>query len=589
MNRQSNSDSFLARHQVSLICAALALVTLVLYWPLTHYDFTNVDDPRFVTENPTVQAGLTWAGVKWAFTSVYTEAWQPLTWFSHMLDCEIYGLRPGGHHFTSVLFHIANTLLLFLWLNNLTRATARSAVVAALFAWHPLHVESVAWVCERKDVLSAFFGLLALMAYSRYVRKPGLFTYLPVLALYALGLMCKPSIITWPCIFLLLDFWPFNRCQLLREQQGSPVWAAADKALVKRTAFLLAEKIPFLVLAAASSAVAVYAQRVGGSLVGLSGSPLPIRVENALASYLSYLEKAFWPTDLAYFYPYSPNIPMAAVVAGGLLLTVWTICFLARVRQQPYLVVGWLWFLGALVPTIGLVQFCIQAKADRYTYLPSIGLFLVLVWGLADLFRPRPAYRHLLPAVGGIALAGSLAFSSVQIRYWQNALTVARHAIEVTDNNYVAYEGAGRALMAMRQPTVATNFFEEAVRIQPTWPQGQFNLAITLAALGETNEALEHMALGAQLVSGMPDGHTAYGEMLLRFGKTDEAVRELSEAVRQDPRFPGAQFNLAQALAAAHREAEAIPHFAEAVRQNPDDAEAKQAMASILAAHPELK
>lgn len=555
------------------ICLVLALGTLALYWPVTHYDFTNVDDTRFVTENPTVQAGLTWPGAIWAFKSVYTEAWQPITWFSHMLDCQIYGLKAGGHHLTSVLFHVANTLLLFLWLENLTRLPWRSAFVAALFAWHPLHVESVAWVCERKDVLSAFFWLLALMAYTRYARKPGVLAYLPVLALYALGLMSKPIIITLPCLCLLLDFWPLNRFQLWSEAAGTSAWKPLDKGLARRAALLIAEKVPFLVLAAGMSAIAIYAQKAGGSLAGLSGFPMSIRIENALASYLSYLTTTFWPARLAYFYPYSFHIPLTVVLESGLLLAIWTIWFAMRIRQQPYLLVGWLWFLGTLVPTIGLVQFCIQARADRYTYIPSVGLFLVVVWGVNDLFARWPERKKYLPVIGGLALAACLAVSSVQIRYWQNSFTVAAHALEVTQDNYVASEALGRAITAMGHPDKAVPFIAEAVRIAPEWPQGQFNLGITEAEIGNTNEAIEHMQDAVRLAPDFLEGRLSFGRILFRFGKTDEAIQQFAEAARLAPQSADAQFNWGIALVTQNKIAEAIPHFSEAVRLNPANAD----------------
>jgi Tfp pilus assembly protein PilF len=563
------------------ICLGLALITLALYWPVTHHDFINVDDPRFVTENPQVQAGLTWPGAVWAFKSVYTESWQPVTWFSHMLDCQLYGLNPAGHHVTSLLFHIANTLLLFLWLENLTKATARSAFVAAFFAWHPLHVESVAWVCERKDVLSAFFWLLALMAYTRYARKPGIGFYLLVVLLFVLGLMSKPMAITLPCVMLLLDFWPFNRFGLPFIGGGEKIGpgeasrgptAHFDVArLVRKTALLVAEKIPFFVIAMAMSAATLYAQSVGGSLASLGGFPLHIRVANALVSYLTYLTKIFCPTDLAYFYPYTFNLPLASVIGGALLLTVWTGCLLLRVRQQPYLLVGWLWFVGTLVPTIGLVQFCIQSHADRYTYIPSIGLFIVVVWGLSDLFARWPDKRKYLPVLGGLALAGCLVVSSIQLTYWQNSITVSRHAIEVTDNNYVAYESVGRALTAMHHPEASTNFFDEAVRLAPDWPQGQFNFGITLAKLHQTNEAIKHLEAAIKLAPGFAEGHDRLGHVLLNFGKTDAAIQEFAEVIRLDPTFTDAQWRWGAALAIENKTGEALPHLYEAVRLSPND------------------
>ncbi len=544
------------------VCLALALGTLVLFWRVTHYDFINVDDPRFVTENDQVRAGLTWAGVVWAFHSVYTEAWQPLTWLSHMLDCQIYGVDAGKHHLTSLLFHAANTLLLFLWLESLTKAAGRSALVAALFAWHPLHVESVAWICERKDVLSAFFWLLTLMAYTRYARSvtsgewrmasqaaaaspvtrhPSLF-YFAALFFFACGLMSKPMLVTLPCVLLLLDFWPLGRVQ----------WPMADGRWQTNLRLLL-EKIPFFLLVVATIAVTIQAQKAGGSLANLHGFPLGARVANAFASYLSYLTKTFWPTDLAFFYPYSFHLPLASVLGGALLLVIWTGLFLLRARQQPYLLVGWLWFVGTLVPTIGLVQFCLQARADRYTYIPSVGLFIAVVWGVSDLLGRWPSSKKFLPVLGCVALAGCVAVTSVQLGYWRNSLAASRRAIEVTENNYVAYESAARAISAMGQPEKAVPFFTEAVRLAPAWPQGQFNLGITLGGLGKTNEAIAHLQAAVKLAPNFAPGHVTMGRVLVKFGRNREALREFAEAVRLKPDFAEAQAAL-DALLAAHPE-----------------------------------
>ena len=591
-------DLFMTRQRILLICLGLALVTTGLYWPVTHHDFLNVDDPRFVTENPHVLAGLSWSGIRWAFQSVYTEAWQPVTWFSHMLDCDLYGVKAGGHHFTSLLLHVANTLLLFLWLNELTQATGRSAFVAAFFAWHPLHVESVAWVCERKDVLSAFFCLLALMAYTRYVRKPRVGAYLLVLGLFALGLMSKPTVITLPCVMLLLDFWPFNRfaVNFVPARDAIPTSHAGlepagfiGQTSLRKAVPLIGEKIPFFLLALGMSAAAIFAQKAGGSLASLGGLPLSIRVANALASYLSYVSKTFWPSGLAFFYPYSFDLPLALVFGSALLLLVWTFWFVLRVRQQPWLLTGWLWFLGTLFPTIGLVQFCIQARADRYTYLPSIGLFLVLVWGLADLFKRWPSQQKWLSGGGCLALAACLAASSVQLGYWQNNLTLARHAIAVTQGNYVAYESLGEAVGAMGQPERATNFFAEAVRLAPDWPQGQFNFGLTLSEIGQTSNAVEHLEAGVKLAPDFPEGHFVLGQTLLRMGKFDEAIREFTTVLKLTPSDARAHDRLARALEQQGDFAGAALQYREALRQTPNFPEARAALDQILSVHPDLK
>ncbi len=437
------------------------------------------------------------------------------------------------------------------------------------------------------------------MAYTHYARKPGVGSYLLVLGLFALGLMSKPMLITLPCVLLLLDFWPLNRFGLEvpltrgnqpknSDRQPGPA-NFINRISLRKAAVLIAEKIPFFALGLAMSVAILFAQKAGGSLASVGSLPMHIRVANALASYLSYLSKTFWPSGLAYFYPYSFDIPLATVIGAALLLIVWTVWFVMRMRQQPWLLTGWLWFLGTLVPTIGLVQFCIQARADRYTYMPGIGLFVVVVWGLNDLFEGWPARRTLLPMLGGLALAGCLAASSVQLSYWQNSITVSRHAIEVTDNNYVAYESLGEAIAELGQPERAVSFFAEAVRMAPSWAQGQFNYGITLSQIGQTNDAIEHLQAGVKLAPDFPQGRSYLGQTLLKFGKPDDAVQEFTEVLRLQPQSADAHYHLAQALQAQGQFTGAVLHYREALRLMPDFAKAKIALDQLLSAHPDLK
>jgi tetratricopeptide (TPR) repeat protein len=587
----------LSKNQLrGIICLMLAAGTLVLYWPMTHHDFINVDDPRFVLQNPQVQGGFTWQSFVWAFKSLYVETWQPVTWFTHMFDCRMYGLKAGGHHLTSLLFHVASAMLLFLWLDNLTRATGRSALVAALFAWHPLHVESVAWICERKDVVSAFFWLLALLAYTRYARKPGVSGYLLALGLFAMGLMSKPMVVTLPCVLLLLDFWPLNRFGLLRTADGektpggeavpNPAASISFPALVRKAIALTVEKIPFFVLGLAMTLATIYAEKAGGTLTSLASLPLHTRVANALMSYQSYLTETFWPAGLAFFYPYSFDLPLASVLGVALLLLIWTGLFVRRAREQPYLLTGWLYFLGTLAPTIGLIQYCTQSKADRYMYIPSIGLFIVIVWGVNDLFGRWRNGRKFLPVLGGLALAGCLGATTVQLGYWQNSITLARHAIEVTDNNYVAYESLGEAIGGLGQPQRALAYFAEAVRLAPDWPQGQFNYGITLSETGQTNEAIKHLQAAVKLVPDFPLGRTYLGQTLLSCGKTDAAIEEFAAVLRLDPRSADAHYQLAQALKEQGKFSEAVWHCRQALQLTPDFPKARAELDQILSAHP---
>jgi len=555
---------FFKRHRVVVIGLVLAFATAALYWPVTRHDFINIDDPRFIINNQHTQSGLTWPGIQWAFQTVLTENWQPLTWISHMADCQFYGLNAGGHHLTSLLLHVANTVLVFLLLEQMTGALWRSASVAALFAWHPLHIESVAWVAERKDVLCAFFWLLSVMAYVRYAKKRQKISFILSLLLFAAALMSKPMAVTLPFVLLLLDFWPLKRFQNFPAQNR-----------MRLTAALVAEKIPFFALSLALGIVTVFAQKAGGELMPLAALPLQTRLESALLGYVTYLSKTFWPSKLAVFYPYLPDFPASHIIGAALLLGALTTLCVLSMRQRPWLVVGWFWFLGTLTPVIGLVQVGLQSVADRYMYLPSLGLFIGVVWELENYSSQHSSGKKFLPLLGGAALAGCLAATIIQLNYWQNSATLALHAMKVTKNNYVAYDSLGRALIELGQPERALPFCTEAVKIKPDWLQGQFSLGTALGETGRTNEAVEHFQAIVNLVPDFPDGRFRLGQALMQCGKPDEAIKQYAEVLRLNPNFADAQLNWGVALAAQSKTAEAIPHFAEAVRLNPGDPDAR--------------
>ena len=460
----------------AVICLVLALVTLVVYWPITRHGFTNFDDDGYITGNPHVKSGLTWPGIVWAFRSTETGNWHPLTWISHMLDCQLYGLNPGGHHLTNLIFHIANTLLLFLLLTQLTGAIWRSAFVAALFAWHPLHVESVAWAAERKDVLSAFFWMLTLFFYARHAqnktsRNPQLSTLNYILALFffACGLMSKPMVVTLPFVLLLLDWWPLNRFQA-----GSFARSAVN---------LIIEKLPFFALAAAGSIVTYLAQKAGGAV---SNDTFAFRLTNALCSYLRYISKTFWPVDLAVIYPFPGHGLAVPAMIAAILLMIVSVWLIFSARRHPWLLVGWLWFLGTLVPVIGLVQIGSQSMADRYMYIPAIGLFILLVWGANELLNAWPKKQKILTWAGIAALAGCLVCTRAQIKYWQDSISLFRHASEVTSNNYVAFACLAQALDAADHEAEALAAATNAVRIETTYPPGQFFLGMILLKQGKS-------------------------------------------------------------------------------------------------------
>jgi tetratricopeptide (TPR) repeat protein len=590
------------RPAIFALCSLLALVTLACYWPVTAHQFIDLDDHEYIYDNPHVKSGLTWPGVVWAFQTGCASNWHPLTWISHMGDCQLYGLNPAGHHLTNLLFHIANTLLLFLLLRRMTGSLWRSACVAALFAWHPLHVESVAWASERKDVLSTFFFLLTLLAYVRYAEKSegrmqnaessdmlhasilyppsSTFFYLLSLLFFSLGLMSKPMLVTLPFVLLLLDYWPLQRLSFLPSLHHSitpPLHPSITPSLQHSntpTPRLFLEKLPFFALALAASVVTYLVQRTGGAVSSLEILPLQSRVANALVVYVRYLSQTLWPSQLAALYPYSRHLPVGAVIAAGVLLAGLSAWFVLRARRQPFLIVGWLWYLGTLVPTIGLVQVGSQSMADRYTYIPSIGLFLLIVWGLDALCDRWPRQRYWLAAAGTLALAGCLICTWGQLKCWQDSETLFRHAIAATTDNYIAYDGLGNALEASGQPGEALACYAEAVRLKPNYPEGQYDLGTTLMKRGRLAEAVEHLTAAVKHNPAFAHAHINLGKALLEQGKLEEAADHLSQAVRLTPDDAEAHYNLGTLLQMQGKTDAAIACFSAALRLNPEYGEA---------------
>jgi len=557
-----------------LASLVLALGTLALYWPVTGYPFINFDDNEYVSENPVVQAGLTWHGLQWAFTGIHVGNWHPVTMWSHLLDCQVYGLNSWGHHLTNVLLHAVNTVLVFLWLNRLTGAVWRSWVVAALFGWHPLHVESVAWLAERKDVLSGCFGLLCLMCYTRYARHLSVAGKNPVagvrspfywlaLVCFALGLMSKPMLVTWPFVLLLLDYWPLNRLK-------PSDWGR-----------LVVEKIPFLLLAAGSCVMTYVAQRQGGAVVAVQDLALDLRVANALISYCRYLGKLFWPTNLAAFYPLPEHWPAVAVwLAGGLLLGLSVLWFRLR-RAHPYLLMGWLWFVGTLVPVIGLVQAGKQAMADRYTYLPSLGVLIMVIWGTHEFTRRwRQPALMLAAAAAGIAC---LAVTRQQLGYWQDGETLFRHALKVTDENYNTYSGLGLALLKKGQIDEAIILFQKAIQMKPHYADAPHNfLGYALLNRGQIDEAVSELKLAIKLMPDNSESHYNLGVAFGKKGRVAEAISQYQEAIRLNPSYLLAHNNLGNALFRQGRRDEAIQQYRETLRLKPDFAEAHNNLGYVL-------
>jgi tetratricopeptide (TPR) repeat protein len=525
-NNQSASGLLRSPLVLSFI---LFLGTLALYWPALSGAFVNYDDPAYVTANAHILQGLTWNNVAWAFRATVEANWHPLTWISHMADVQSFGANPRGHHLVSVLFHGFNVVLLFFVLYRATGYAFRSVVVAALFAVHPLNVECVAWVAERKSLLSMFFLLLALAAYGWYARRRSVGRYTAVVLLFALGLAAKPMVVTLPILLLLWDYWPLRRKTL-----------AGEVTAVRPTFFkLVAEKIPLFALSAASSWITLYAQRSGGALGNTELLPLSLRVENAVYSYVAYLFKGIWPTSLAVFYPH-PESSLATwkVFGAGLaLVAITSLAWIYR-RRFRYLIVGWLWYVVAMIPMIGVVQVGRQAMADRYAYLPFVGLFVIAVWGCADLFESL----KLSPfAEGAIATAVLISYASVaflQISYWNNSYTLFSHALAVTSRNGIAEDNLGTALMEMGRPDLAMPHFEAAVEYVPQLSTAHYNLGVLEQQQNHPDAARRQYELALQFGSDEKEAaqcHSNLGFLLLDLNDLKGAIDHFSAALQVNP------------------------------------------------------
>jgi Flp pilus assembly protein TadD len=576
-----------------VVCLALALGTLAVYWPAHRFGFIELDDPDYVSANGHIAKGVTTEALRWTFTIGYASNWHPLTWFSHALDVQLFGLNAGAHHLVNVLLHAANSLLLFLVLRRMTRAIWPSAVVAALFAWHPLHVESVAWIAERKDVLSTFFGLLTLWSYGRYVETASVLNLRFALLWFALGLMAKPMLVTLPFVLLLLDFWPLGR--LTRTGQKGKENLPASKATrdqlpqsPKSRSWadlipLLREKTPFLVLSAVSSVLTFVAQRRGGSVISLEAIPFWERLVNALVSYANYLLQMVWPAKLAVIYPYPSGWSLGVVTAALFALGGISVLVARLAASRPYLVVGWLWYLGTLVPVIGLVQVGQQAMADRYTYLPLTGVFMMVVWRAAEAASASRARSVAVAVCAGVVLCAGLAATSFQLKHWRNDVALFEHTLKVTTNNSHAHRGFGIALVKQGRLDEAIEHFATAACVSPGYVGAHYSLAETLARKGDFDGALREYEIVLRLQPDNADAHNDLGNHLMRLGRLDEAARHFTEALRLRPDQPEAHFNLALILEDGAKAREALEHLREALRRRPDWPLALDRMAWIRA------
>jgi hypothetical protein len=526
----------------------LSATTLLTYAPVLDCDLLNYDDDQYITENAFVQAGLNTQSLYWAWTTTHAANWHPLTWLSLMLDTHLFGLHPWGYHLTNLLLHLANTLLLFALLRWSTGATLRSFLAAALFSLHPLHVQSVAWASERKDVLSTFFGLLALLAYVHYVRSPRVMRYLLVMVATALSLLAKPMLVTLPFVLCLFDYWPLDRWQPGQTKSAKP---ASHRAVSLR--WLLMEKVPPLILSVVFSTTTIWAQQRGGRVSSLEAFSLSTRIGNALISYVQYLRQTVWPADLALFYPLKlggPSVLLAAM-SGLLIITVTTVVIRWR-RNYPYLLVGWLFYLGTLVPVVGLIQVGVQARADRYTYVPLIGIFTAASWGMADLATAIDRRRLFGYLVGAIFFPLMLT-SWTEAHYWHDSLTLWNHTLEVTQNNYGAHVGRGFALLRQGNEQLAEEDFRDAQRLAPGLAEPHYGLGFIRASRGEYTEAMQLFREALAIRPEYPEAYNDLGVCLLRQNKRGEAISCFQQALRLSPDWPRAQNNLRFALNAENR------------------------------------
>ncbi len=580
------------------ICGLLALVTFAVFSPAVRHDFINYDDPMCVTENVHLQQGSIWEIVKWAFSTGYYGNWMPVTWLSHLLDLRLFGLKPGGHHLMSLLLHVANTVLLFLVMRRLTGAHWRSGFVAALFALHPLHVEPVAWAALRRDVLSMLFFLLTLWAYARYAeaqrgkgadgpgrkgeaptghvatRFPFSPFYLAALTCFTLGLMSKQMLVTLPFVLLLLDYWPLKRIAL------GPRFSGLDLRLVWK---LVREKIPFFALAMLTSVVAFQTQHQAGALPSVDKFPLWDRFANALTSYVAYLRKLVWPDDLSVFYPYPLTFSAGKVALAGAFLLVVTGLVVLGLRRRPWLAVGWFWYVGMLVPVIGFVQVGAHSMADRYTYIPLIGIFIVLAWALAELASRRPAGRMVAVLVGVSVLGACVVATTRQLSYWRNTFTLFEHALALNFENSVAHDNLGAEYCAQRKYDLARPHFEAALQLTPQNYVSQCHMGFIRLMDGKLDESIDHFAEALRIKPELAEAESGLGAALARKGRVDEAIEHLREAIRLDAQDAAARANMGNILLHRGQVNEAKEYFAAALRIKPDDAGANSGLATCLA------
>jgi tetratricopeptide (TPR) repeat protein len=556
-NNKNNSRLFF------FICLFLIISILSVYWQVVGHDFINLDDDQYVTENYKIHSGLTWENIKWAFSSGHASNWHPLTWISHMIDCSLFGLDPAGHHAVNVILHIANTILLFVILNSMTNTLWQSAVIAALFALHPLHIESVAWIAERKDVLSTFLGLLTLFFYIKYVNKPDQKKYILVLIVFSLGLMAKPMLVTLPFVLLLIDYWPLKRF-LTRKRNKQ------KDNHISRQIFL--EKLPMLVLVVFSCIITFLVQKHGGAVQSLEHISFPSRIANSSVSYVKYILKMFWPMRLAIYYPFPKmGIPFWQITGSILILGVTTFFIFYRRNRFPYLFTGWFWYLGTLIPVIGIVQVGGQAIADRYTYIPLIGLFIAITWTVSQISIRWKNRKVLLKLLTTIIIGTLICITWLQLRVWKNSKTIFEHTLKVTSDNELAHNQLGLALMKEGHWEKALFHYNKAIEITPQYHNTYVNIGNIFKDQGKLEQADSHYRKALDLAPDNLIAKNNLGIIIAMQGKIDEAISLFREVLIIDPYNVRAYNNLGITMAMQGKFNKAIESFKKALAINPAD------------------
>jgi tetratricopeptide (TPR) repeat protein len=626
----------LGNKQIPVIYLLLAAAAIMALWQVNQCDFINFDDPLYVTDNIHVKSGITLGSIRWAFTTGYASNWHPVTWMSHMLDVQLFGLKPRWHHLTNLLFHIANTLLLFFVFHRMTKAPWKSAFVAASFALHPLHVESVAWVSERKDVLSTFFWMLTMGAYIHYVERPGLKNYLAVLIFFALGLMAKPMLVTLPFVLLLLDYWPLQRLDQKKSAQqtrteasrhgaGTPASAGVTSSLRKSGGKLgpmsankrkgksgkmrigqgiaqssvlvtpevlnpgpqssairplLREKIPLFALAALSCIVTYAAQTRGGSVAPIEVFSPGVRIANALVSYIVYIGKTIWPVNLAVYYPHPGLWPLWKVLGAVLLLIAVTISVIRTSKRFPYLTMGWLWFTGTLVPVIGIVQVGGQAMADRYTYIPLIGLFVMTAWGIPELLKKWQPTRFPTPRKEALFASSALVLLSLfivtwtQTGYWRNDIALYDHSIKVAGPSDIINYNRGAAYGNLGNQKQAISDYDRTIEINPKYAKAYYNRGITYGKLGDHRQAISDYDRAIEIDPKFADAYNNRGIVYGELGNQRQAISDFDRAIEIDPDYEKAYYNRGVVYDLLGNNRQAISDYDRAIEINPEYVEA---------------